>query len=121
MSSLVGGVSGNQFWLMITSLSPTAPLPLSPGDMLLRKAIAWCCEQHLDQFDFSSGEIGYKTIWADQKIILSNYIVARNLRGLPLAAILRAFNFCKRSMKSSEVLRDTFNIMRQRILGRSNA
>ncbi len=119
ISSLVGAVSGNQFWLMITSLSPGAPLPLSPGDMLLRKVISWCCEQRLDHFDFSSGEIGYKTIWADQKILLSNYIVTRSLRGLPLAAALRAYNWLKRHVKSSEFLRDLFNDLRQKIWGSS--
>ncbi len=120
LSSLIGAVAGNRCWLMITSLSPDAPLPLSPGDMLLRKVISWCCEQRLELFDFSNGEIGYKTIWADTKVELSNYIVARNLRGLPLAAMLRAFNSLKRHIKSSEFLRHTFNVARQKIRGRAH-
>ncbi len=118
LSTLIGAVYGQRFWLMITSLAPDAPRPLSPGDMLLRNTIAWCCEQNLELFDFSNGEIGYKTLWADEKVELSNYIVAKNVRGLALAAGLRFFHSLKRRIKSSDSLRNIFNLMRKKLKGR---
>jgi CelD/BcsL family acetyltransferase involved in cellulose biosynthesis len=117
ISSIIGAEFNNRFWLMITSLSSDAPRPLSPGDMLLRKTIAWCCAQNLEAFDFSNGEIGYKTLWADETVVLYNYIAARNLRGLPVAGLLRFYHCLKRTIKASDFWRTKFNAMRQKLRG----
>jgi CelD/BcsL family acetyltransferase involved in cellulose biosynthesis len=119
ISTIIGATYGNRFWLMITSLSANAPLALSPGDLLLRKTIAWCCEQNLELFDFSNGEIGYKTIWADEKVQLYNYFASQNMRSLPFAALLKLYHATKRQIKSSEQLRSLFNLVRTKFKGRA--
>jgi CelD/BcsL family acetyltransferase involved in cellulose biosynthesis len=118
LSTQVGVVYKDCFWLLITSLAPDAPRPLSPGDMLLRKSIEWCCNRGFARFDFSNGEAGYKLIWADNKISLHNYFKARTLRGLPYASTLMAFHALKRRIKNSTTLLGIFNKTRRMVLGR---
>jgi CelD/BcsL family acetyltransferase involved in cellulose biosynthesis len=118
LSTLVGAKSGTCFWLMVTSLASDIPRQFSPGDVLLRRTIQHCCEDGIQNFDFSNGEVGYKLMWADAEVLLHNNFQAASLRGLPLAALFMAFNSLKRVVKKSGALRQLFNESRRILRGK---
>ena len=113
VSALVGASYANTFWLIILSMSPDGPLQFSPGDYILRKSIAWACENNLQFYDFGMGQSHYKEIWADHEIQLYNYFAAKTLKGLPLAAMFMFYNAAKRVTKNTPVLKSLFFQLRK--------
>jgi CelD/BcsL family acetyltransferase involved in cellulose biosynthesis len=109
---VLGAVHGDVFHLMVTALSPIAPLAYSPGDMLLRHVIEWCCDNNIRIFDFSPGESEYKLLWASHRTKLSHQFAARNLRGLPLTLYLVATQSAKRVIKTHPLLWRGFTKLR---------
>jgi CelD/BcsL family acetyltransferase involved in cellulose biosynthesis len=110
---VLGAIQGDTFHLMVTALSPTAPLPLSPGDMLLRRVIEWCCKAGLLTFDFSPGDSDYKLLWADHHTPLFHHFAARTFSGIPLALFLLVSQTAKRMIKSKPIIWHTFCQLRQ--------
>ena len=118
ISSLVGTSYSGTFWLMILSMSQDGPLQFSPGDYILRKSIAWSCENNLQYYDFGTGQSHYKEIWADQEIQLYNYFAAKTLKGLPLAAAFMFYNLAKRLIKNTPALKSFFFQLRKWVRGK---
>ncbi len=54
----------------------------SPGEVLLRFAIKYCCEHGFDTFDLAVGESRYKNEWCDQTLTLFLTIVPVTFPGL---------------------------------------
>ncbi len=73
----------------------------SPGDYVLRKSIAWACENNLEFYDFSNGHSAYKEIWANEEVNLYDYFAAKTLKGLPLAAFFVLYFSIKRVIKKN--------------------
>jgi CelD/BcsL family acetyltransferase involved in cellulose biosynthesis len=121
ISSLVGASYAGTFWLMILSMSQDGPLQFSPGDYILRKSIAWACENNLQYYDFGMGQSQYKEIWADQEIQLYNYFAAKTLKGLPLAALFMFYNAGKRLIKNTPALKSFFFQVRKVLRGKKAA
>jgi CelD/BcsL family acetyltransferase involved in cellulose biosynthesis len=119
ISSMYTAVYKNCFYPIIITLSPTGPLQVSPGDVLLRHAIKWACETGLTKVDFSAGNAAFKQIWADQETQLFNYYAAKNLKGLPVALFLMATNAMKRAIKKSDFLNSIFSNWRKKLFGKS--
>lgn len=118
ISALVGASYAGTFWLMILSMSRDGPLQFSPGDYILRKSIAWACENNLQNYDFGMGQSQYKEIWADQEIQLYNYFAAKTLKGLPLAALFMFYNVAKRLIKNTPFLKSVFFELRKWLRGK---
>jgi CelD/BcsL family acetyltransferase involved in cellulose biosynthesis len=118
ISALVGASHAGTFWLMILSMAPEGPLQFSPGDYILRKSIAWACENNLQHYDFGMGQSNYKEIWADQEIQLYNYFGTKTLKGLPLAALFMSYNAAKRLIKNTPALKSFFFRLRKWLRGR---
>ncbi len=53
----------------------------SPGEVLLRHAIKYCCENGFHTFDLAVGESRYKSEWCDQSMTLYETIVPVTLKG----------------------------------------
>jgi CelD/BcsL family acetyltransferase involved in cellulose biosynthesis len=121
ISSLVGASYAGTFWLMILSMSQDGPLQFSPGDYILRKSIAWACENNLQYYDFGMGQSQYKEIWADHEIQLHNYFAAKTLKGLPLAALFMFYNSGKRLIKNTPALKSFFFQVRKLLRGKKAA
>jgi len=121
VSALVGASYANTFWLIILSMSPDGPLQFSPGDYILRKSIAWACENNLQFYDFGLGQSHYKEIWADSEIQLYNYFAAKTLKGLPLAAMFMFYNAAKRVTKNTPVLKSLFFQLRKWWAGKTSS
>ena len=106
ISALLGASYANTFWLLVLSMSPDAPLQFSPGDYILRKSIAWACENKLQTYDFSTGHSHYKEIWVDKDIQLYDYFAAKTLKGFPLAAVYVFFFTAKRIVKNTPAFKN---------------
>ena len=119
ISALLGASYANTFWLLVLSMSPGAPLQFSPGDYILRKSIAWACENNLQTYDFSTGHSHYKEIWVDTDIQLYDYFAAKTLKGLPLAAAYMVFFAIKRVVKNTPALKNFLFGARQLLGGKS--
>ncbi len=119
MCLVLGAVHNNVFHLMMTALSETAPLPLSPGDMLLRNVIEWCCTARIPYFDFSPGEADYKLLWAEQETQLFHLIAAFTLAGIPITTYLRAEQSAKRMIKTTPALWTAFQRLRRILRGQN--
>jgi CelD/BcsL family acetyltransferase involved in cellulose biosynthesis len=118
ISGLIGARFANTFWLMILTMAPGSPTQFSPGDYVLRKSIAWACENGLKFYDFGVGYSNYKEHWADSELQLYNYYAAKTFKGLPLAAIYMSSNFAKRLIKNTPALKSLFFQLRRRVRGK---
>jgi CelD/BcsL family acetyltransferase involved in cellulose biosynthesis len=108
LSGLIGARFADTFWLMILTMAPNGPTQFSPGDYVLRKSIAWACENNLKFYDFGVGYSNYKEHWADTELQLYNYYAAKTYTGLPFAASLIFLNFTKRLIKNTPALKSFF-------------
>jgi CelD/BcsL family acetyltransferase involved in cellulose biosynthesis len=121
ISGLIGARFADTFWLMILTMATGGPTQFSPGDYVLRKSIAWACENGLKNYDFGVGYSNYKEHWADTELQLYNYYAAKTLRGLPLAAMLMFYNAAKRLIKNTPALKSFFFQSRKTLLGKKAA
>jgi CelD/BcsL family acetyltransferase involved in cellulose biosynthesis len=118
ISGLIGARFADAFWLMILTMAPGGPTQFSPGDYVLRKSIAWACENNLKFYDFGVGYSNYKEHWADTELQLYNHYAAKNLKGLPLAAMFMFFNAVKRFVKNTPALKSFFFQLRKWLHGK---
>jgi CelD/BcsL family acetyltransferase involved in cellulose biosynthesis len=121
ISGLIGARFAETFWLMILAMDPRGPTQFSPGDYVLRKSIAWACENGLKNYDFGVGYSNYKEHWADTELQLYSYYAARTLRGLPLAALFLFYNSTKRLVKNTHFLKTFFFKLRKALRGKKAA
>jgi CelD/BcsL family acetyltransferase involved in cellulose biosynthesis len=121
ISGLIGARFADTFWLMILTMAPGGQTQFSPGDYVLRKSIAWACENGLKNYDFGVGYSNYKEHWADTELQLYNYYAAKTLRGLPLAAMLMFYNAAKRLVKNTPALKSFFFQLRKVLRGKKAA
>jgi len=97
----LGGLYGNIYWGLISSLDSTFAPHLSPGDAALRRLIAACCEKRVAVLDLGSGDASYKAQWADTVIPLHACIRGLSLPGYIWAAFATARLLVKRTIKRS--------------------
>ena len=121
ISGLIGARFADTFWLMILTMAPSGPTQFSPGDYVLRKSIAWACENGLKHYDFGVGYSNYKEHWADTELQLYNYYAAKTFRGLPLAAMFMFYNATKRLVKNTPTLKSFFFQLRKALRGKKAA
>jgi CelD/BcsL family acetyltransferase involved in cellulose biosynthesis len=119
ISALLGASHAKTFWLLVLTMSPDAPMHLSPGDYILRQSIAWACTQGLNTYDFSTGQSHYKELWADDEIQLYDYFAAKSWKGLPVAAGYLAFYALKRCAKNTPWLKNAIFKLRQLVRGKT--
>lgn len=100
----LGGLHGNSYWGLISSLDPDFAPHLSPGDAALRHLIAACCERKLAILDLASGDASYKSQWADVVIPLHACIRGLSFRGYVWAAFATVRLILKRKIKRSPSL-----------------
>jgi CelD/BcsL family acetyltransferase involved in cellulose biosynthesis len=117
LAVLLGGIHGNTFWAMISSLAETDLRKYSPGDLALRRTIEASCNRGLHSFDFAAGDTEYKLHWADDVTPLYVLLAATNLRGLPWACLMAAGTAVKRLIKQSPAIRNAAMSLRKALLG----
>ena len=97
----LGGLYGNIYWGLISSLDSRVAPHLSPGDAALRRLIAACCERRFATLDLASGDASYKSQWADTVIPLHSCIRGLTLPGYLWACGAFAQTIAKRTIKRS--------------------
>ena len=117
LAVLLGGVHGNTFWAMISSLAETELRKYSPGDLTLRRTIEANCKQGLAGFDFAAGDSAYKLHWANDIAPFHELLSAVSLRGLPWVCLTGGTTVVKRLIKQSPTIRNTAMALRKALLG----
>ena len=118
LAVLLGGVHGNAFWAMISSLAETELRKFSPGDLALRRTIEASCKRGLGHFDFAAGDTPYKLHWAETVMPLHLVLSAVNLRGIPWVCLTGFAMIAKRVVKQSPKLRNAAMALRRILLGK---
>ena len=113
-----GGLHGNGYWALISSLGAHDVRKHSPGEVLLRKTIEACCEARYDFVDLASGDAAYKRAWADGTVPMSVALRAVNPLGLAWAAATAARIAVKRRVKQSPLMFGTLARARRALLGK---
>lgn len=114
----LGGLHGEGFWALISSLGSPRLRRYSPGDALLRRTIEACCARGLAFFDFSSGSFDYKLAWADQSIRLHHAVRGVTWRGYGWALARCLVLSAKTMIKCTPLLWNTVTAARRILLGR---
>ncbi len=87
---------------MMNTMTPDRELRRhSPGEVLLRHAIAWCCENGFHTFDLATGESRYKSEWCDREMKLFETIWPRTIKGWFGVRLVQLRLYIKRSIKQS--------------------
>jgi CelD/BcsL family acetyltransferase involved in cellulose biosynthesis len=119
IATFLGGLHGETFWALISSLGAGPQRKCSPGDAALRGSIEACCKAGLKTYDFSAGASRYKLNWADVTIQLHDIIAPVTLRGLAYAWPLRVAIAGKRTIKENPALLDQIGRARRLVFGKS--
>jgi CelD/BcsL family acetyltransferase involved in cellulose biosynthesis len=112
-----GVVSDGAFHYWFASYLPGETQRFSPGELLVRELMAWCCARGVGVFDFGIGDHGYKLRWSDRSVPLHECVVGRTLRGRALVARARAERVARRRLKESERLYPMALELRARLRG----
>lgn len=121
LSVALGGIYGNGYWALISSLSAHPARKFSPGDIALRRSIEACCVRGLGFFDFASGDAVYKRTWADDVIELHAIVRGRNARGVAWAGATVVRMTVKRLIKTTPPFFDFVQYARRLLFGRRAA
>ena len=117
LAVMLGGLHGNTYWALISSLAPGPLRKYSPGDLALRRTIEACCKRGLTGFDFSAGDSAYKRGWTDDVIEMSCTVRGLNLRGIAWAGLFALRLAAKRAIKQSPLLFSVTQGMRRSLWG----
>jgi CelD/BcsL family acetyltransferase involved in cellulose biosynthesis len=114
----LGGIHGERYWALISSLAAGPLRKYSPGDVALRLTLKACCERGLKGFDLSPGAAPYKIQWADDVIALGALLQGRNWRGMAWAGAMTAKLGMKRVIKQTPALLTAAQGLRKALFGR---
>lgn len=93
----------NKCYTMLNSMTNTQRRQLSPGDLLLRRVLAYCCDHNIKLIDMGAGNDHYKTAWCNHEITLFDSFKAESLLGHVAVPLLRCSNMTKRRIKNSKL------------------
>ena len=118
LAVMLGGLHGNCYWALISSLAPGPLRKHSPGDLALRNTIEACCQRGLTMIDFSAGDSSYKRAWADDVIDMRVIFRGRNLAGVMWAGAMALRLLLKRQIKGTPILLGLSLWLRRRLFAK---
>lgn len=118
LAVLMGGLHGNCYWALISSLAAGPLRKHSPGELALRRTVEACCQRGFTTIDFAAGDSNYKRAWSDEAITMSVILRGSNLLGVAWAGAMAARLLIKRSIKRSPLLLGLSQSLRRLILAR---
>lgn len=92
----------NKCYTLLNSMTNSHYRQLSPGDLLLRRALAYCCEHEIKLIDMGVGNDRYKTAWCNHEVALFDSFKAVSVLGHVAVPVLRVSNVIKRRIKNSK-------------------
>ena len=96
-----GLIQGDHFYCLMLSRDHGRFARYSPGNILLRRLLAWCCERGIKIFDFTYGDEAFKNHWSDSKIDLYDSFLPVTIRGSLTVHALGLLNRTRRSVRRS--------------------
>jgi CelD/BcsL family acetyltransferase involved in cellulose biosynthesis len=84
-----GLLHGNRFYCLAHSHDQGRFARYSPGNILLRRLMEWCCERQVAIFDFTYGEESYKNHWCEGRLQLHDSLLPITFLGRLLVLRVR--------------------------------
>lgn len=94
-----GLVHGDRFYCLVYSHDNGRFARYSPGNVLLRRLLAWCCERGIAIFDFTYGEEPYKDHWCEGRLALHDSLLPSTLLGRVLVVGVKGRKRMRRVIK----------------------
>lgn len=107
-------VRRNRYYYTMHAFAPGPLARYSPGRHLMYHLMQWAIEHELDIFDFTIGDLDFKSQWCEQTAPLLDSVAALGVRGMGLSAALRLGKTVKRQIKENPVLYSTAKAVRRR-------
>ncbi len=76
-----GLVHRDRFYCLVLSRDHGRFARYSPGNILMRRLMQWCCERGISIFDFTYGDESYKDHWCEGRVTLADSLLPSTLRG----------------------------------------
>ncbi len=112
-----GWVADGSLYYWFASYRPGPLARFSPGDLMVRSLMEWCCGHGVGTFDFGIGDHGYKLRWADEQVPLHEVVVATSRRGHALVALQTAERWVRRQVKQDPRIHRLATGLRARLRG----
>ena len=92
------------YYLVLSSYHDGEVMRFGPGRAHLHELLRHAIEHDFRHFDFTIGDEPYKRDWADIEVRLHDHLQAATLRGAVAVAMIFAFRWAKRLIKTTPVL-----------------
>jgi CelD/BcsL family acetyltransferase involved in cellulose biosynthesis len=99
-----GLLHGNRFYCLAHSHAQGPFARYSPGNVLLRRLLEWCCERQVTIFDFTYGEESYKNHWCEGRLPLHDSLLPMTPLGWLLVLKIRCGEGVSEMVKRSSHL-----------------
>jgi len=83
-----------------------------PGSALLHRLIQRAISDGCHSFDFTIGDEGYKTVWADRKLTLYDHLEAASMKGWLVVRAVVLLRQIKRTIKQTPILWKAYTTLR---------
>ncbi len=84
-----GVIQEAHFYCLVLSRDHGRFARYSPGNILLRRLLEWCCAREIKTFDFTYGNEAFKSHWCDSKVELCDSFLSATLRGSVMVCGIR--------------------------------
>ncbi len=96
-----GLIRGGHFCCLVLSRDHGRFARYSPGNILLRRLLEWCCGRDIKIFDFTYGNEAFKDHWCDSKIELYDSYLPVTFRGRLIVGGIALLNSMQRLLRRS--------------------
>lgn len=96
-----GLLYGGRFYYMLPSYEQGELASRSPGALLCRMLLEWCCQQGVEVFDFTVGDEPYKERWCEEVGVLYECMLPHSAFGHLCAQALVTGTDLKKRIKAS--------------------
>ncbi len=105
IASTFNGIEFNKrFYLLISSITPNEAKRWSPGLILMRDHIEYCCQKGDKIYDFGTGEADHKSAWANEQIDLFDSYIPLKPTAIWLVLLMKLKSKAKRTIKRNTKL-----------------
>jgi CelD/BcsL family acetyltransferase involved in cellulose biosynthesis len=99
-----GLLHGNHFYCLALSHDQGRFARYSPGNVMLRRMLEWCCERQIAIFDFTYGDESFKNHWCEDRLPLHDSLLPMTPLGWMLVLKIRCAEAINEMVKRSSHL-----------------
>ncbi len=113
-AGLLNLIHKNKNYALVSSMTTDETLrKSSPGEILMRHTLKYCCETGLEAYDCGGGYDIYKDSWSDIKFHTADTVAPRTMLGSAYDGSYNGFLMAKSHIKQSPVLWKAFKTLRK--------